>query len=389
MRRSFIQCALAVSLLAAAGAGAEGRWGTGALMVVIERESGSVLVVDAAQNHRVLGRVEGLGVLHHASVSFSRDARYAYVISRDGLLSKVDLLTLTLAGQAKVGESAVGLAVTQDGRHVAVSNYKPGSIVIVAADSMSIVKTIEADQSKTVGLVDAPGNRLIVSLMDANQIWIIDANSPDFPVIGKYLNVGEKPYDALLTPDGRYYIAGFFHSPWMALLDLWNPGQPRKIAIPAPKESQGGMPVLKIPHLEGWISAGDVLFAPVIGGAGLAVIDVFTWKTKQVIPLLAHPIFAMAQPDLRRIWVNFVMGDHHGAVQVVDTQSRKVVKTLNPANKIFHMQFTPKGEAVYLSSYGDDKVLVYDPNTLNLVTSFPAQKPSGIFCSSRAHVFGL
>ena len=63
--------------------------GTGDLGVVIERASGSVQILDTTQRTR-LARVEGLGDLSHASVSYSRDARYAYVFGRDGGLSKID-----------------------------------------------------------------------------------------------------------------------------------------------------------------------------------------------------------------------------------------------------------------------------------------------------------
>ncbi len=368
---------------------ADDKWGTSALMVVIEREAGSVLVIDSAQDHKVLGKVEGLGVLHHASISFSRGSRYAYVVSRDGFLSKIDLVELKVANKLKVGDSAIGLAVTQDGKYIAISNYKPGNIVIVSDETFEIVKTIEADNSKTVGLVDAPNDLLIVSLMDANEIWVIDASKPDFPVIRKYTDIGVKPYDGLLTPDGRWYIAGLFHSPWVAMLDLWNPENITKVPLPKPPDKPDLEPVLKIPHLEGWIMADGDLFAPVIGGEGLAVVDTKTWKSKEFIPLSAFPVFAMARPDMRQIWANYVLGKNHDTVEVVDIKTKKVIKILKPGKKIFHMQFTPKGRYVYISSNGDNKVLVYDTKTFELIKEIPAQKPSGIFCSDRSNKFGL
>lgn len=366
-----------------------GDWGTGALMVIIERESGSVVVVDSAQDHKILGRVGGLGVLHHAAISFSRDARYAYVVSRDGLLSKIDLVNLTLSAQVKVGESSIGLAVSQDNKTIAVSNYKPGSIVIVANDTFKIVKTIDADKSKTVGMVDAPDNLFVVGLMDANSVWVIDANDPAFPVTHKYENIGEKPYDGLLTPDGRYYISGLFNSPWVTMIDLWNMEEPTRVPLPKLEIEGGEKPVLKIPHLEGWVVAGDEIYAPVIGGAGLAIVDKKSLKVTRTIKLRGFPVFSMTAPDSRTIWVNYVMGDFHDTVDVIDTRSKEIVKTLKPGPGIYHMQFTPKGEAVYISSNGSDKVFVYDTRTYGLIKEIPAKKPSGVFCSDRAHKFGL
>ena len=79
----------AVCMLFAASADARG---TGDLGVVIERADSSVQIIETSTNTS-LGRVAGLGDLSHASVVYSRDARYAYVFGRDGGLSKVDILS--------------------------------------------------------------------------------------------------------------------------------------------------------------------------------------------------------------------------------------------------------------------------------------------------------
>mgnify|MGYP000182557972 CR=1 FL=1 len=50
--------------------------GTGDMGVVVERASGSLLVVENTTRTQ-LGRIEGLGDLSHASAVYSRDARYA------------------------------------------------------------------------------------------------------------------------------------------------------------------------------------------------------------------------------------------------------------------------------------------------------------------------
>ena len=52
-------------------------------------------------------------------------------------------------------------------------------------------------------------------------------------------------------------------------------------------------------------------------------------------------------------------------------------------------QFTPKGEAVYLSVMGENKVRVYDADSYELLKEIPVRKPSGIFCTDRTSKFGL
>ena len=106
--------------------------GTGDLGLIIERATGSVLVINTSQ-HKVLGRVEGLGDLSHASVVYSRDGRYGYVFGRDGGLTRVDLLTRTIVNRVIQSGNSIGGAISQDGRFVAVSNYEPGGVKVLTA----------------------------------------------------------------------------------------------------------------------------------------------------------------------------------------------------------------------------------------------------------------
>src|SRR5574337_85833 len=183
--------ALSLPIQSSAG---DPRWGTASLVVVVEREAGSVLIIDSFRQE-LLGRISGLGNLTHATVKFSPDARYAYVIGRQAQVSKIDLLTLKLVKQVNAGGVSVGGVISQDGKYVVLSNYVPGEVRILDADTLELVKTIPALYtdtivkdgkqlpSRVVGLVDAPGNLLVFSLMDANSIWVADAGKKDFPII--------------------------------------------------------------------------------------------------------------------------------------------------------------------------------------------------------------
>jgi protein NirF len=76
-------------------------------------------------------------------------------------------------------------------------------------------------------------------------------------------------------------------------------------------------------------------------------------------------------------------------VQVIDTVTREIVKTLRPGKGVLHMEFTPRGENLWLSVRDDDRVAVYDTESLEPVASLPAQAPSGIFFTHRANRIGL
>ena len=391
-RLSLTAAALLVAV-ATPAAGEQVVRGTGDLGIVVERAAGTLQVIETSGNS-ALGRIEGLGDLSHASAVFSRDERYAFVFGRDGGLSKVDLLTGTLVKRVVQSGNAIGGAISQDGRLVAVSNYDPGGVRVFDAATLEPVADIPAtygdgtQRSKVIGLVDAPGNRFVFSLWDAGEIWVADMADPKNPRIERHTGVGRQPYDALITPDGRHYIAGLFGEDGLALLDLWHPELGVRRILPGYGRGEEPLPVYKMPHLEGWAVAGRRAFVPAVGRHEVLVIDMDTWTEAGRVPVAGQPVFVMARPDGRQVWVNFALPDNH-RLQVIDSETLRVTRELNPGKAVLHMEFEPRGEEVWVSVRDEDRMDAYDTATFARVTSLPAASPSGIFLSDRAHRIGL
>jgi len=367
--------------------------GTGDLGIIIERASGSVQVVDTSAR-KTLFKIEELGDLSHASAVYSRDARYAYIFGRDGGLSKIDILCGKLVKRIVQGGNSIGGAISQDGSLIAVSNYEPGGVKIFSSDDLSLVADIPATKvsgeknSKTVGLVDVPGQRFVFSLYDSGEIWIVEMRDPANPKIERFEKIGIQPYDGLVTPDGRHYIAGLFGEDGMALLDLWHPEKGVQRILDHYGRGEQKLPVYKMPHLEGWAMAGDRAFLPAVGHHEVLVVGSNDWKQQAHIKVHGQPVFVMARPDGRQIWVNFAFPDND-TIQVIDTETLKIIKTLKPGKGVLHMEFTPRGEAVWMSVRDEDQIQIFDTETLELLATLPAAKPSGIFFTSRAHQTGL
>ena len=367
--------------------------GTGDMGVVIERASGSLAIVETTHDSR-LGSVTGLGDLSHASVVYSRDGRYAYIFGRDGGLTKVDILTETIAKRIIQSGNSIGGAISQDGKLVAVSNYTPGGVRVFNADTLQPVADIPAvygtdgKRSKVVGLVDAPDQRFVFSLYDAGEIWIADFSQGATPAITRFKNIGKQPYDGLISPDGRYYIAGLFGEDGMALLDLWHPQQGVKRILNHYGRGQRKLPVYKMPHLEGWAMTEEYAFLPSVGHYEVLVVKRNNWQQKAAILVHGQPVFVMARPDGHQIWVNFAH-PRNDTVQVIDTESLKIIKTLKPGKAVLHMEFTPRGEQVWISARDSNQVTVYDTRTFEVIATLPMDKPSGIFFTDRAHKTGL
>ncbi|WP_296764247.1 cytochrome D1 domain-containing protein [Sediminimonas sp.] len=372
-------------VICAALAGGARAQATGGLGLVVERADGALVVVDHTRREAI-GRIEGLGDLSHASLVYSPDERFAYVFGRDGGLTKVDILARAVVGRVMQAGNSIGGAISDDGRYVAVSNYEPGGVRVFDADTLEMVADIPTG-SKTVGLVDIPGTRFVFSLWDRGETWIADL-SAETPEITRIAGMGANPYDALVTANGRTYIAGLFGADHLSALDLWQDDPRPRPILPGYADGREGLPVYKMPHLEGWALAGREFALPAMGQHEVLWVDARTLKETGRTPTHGQPVFAMARPDGRHVWVNFAH-PKNDTIQVIDTLTKRVVHEFKPGPGVLHMEFTPRGHEVWLSVRDADKVMVYDTETFEKLGEIDARSPSGIFFTARAHRTGL
>ena len=391
MRALLIAASLALGLSACATTPPCALRGTGDLGVVIERAAGRVQVVEHSQRTS-LGTVEGLGDLSHAHVTFSRDGRYAYVFGRDGGLTKVDLLTRRIDRRVIQAGNSIGGSISQDGRLIVAQNYEPGGIKAFDADTLELLADVPAEYapgkfSRVVGLADIPGQRFVYALFDANEIRVTDFTDPRKPVTTRY-PAGKQPYDGLVTPDGRYFLAGLFGEDGISLLDLWQPERGATKILAGYGRGEQKLPVFKMPHLRGWSLAGGQAWLPAIGRHEVLVADARSWQETARVPVKGQPVFVMARPDGRQVWVNFAFPDNEW-VQVIDTVEKRVVHTFSPGKAVLHMEFEPRGEEVWLSSRDSNRVSVINTTTFATRSELPADAPSRIFFTARGQRIGF
>ncbi len=358
---------------------------TGDLGLVIERANGSVLLVDQS-DRAALARIEGLGDLSHASLVYSPDERFAYVFGRDGGLTKVDIVTRQIANRVVQAGNAIGGAISDDGTLVAVSNYEPGGVRVFDANTLEMVADIPTD-SKTIGLVDAPGRRFVFTMWDTGETWIADFAKGD-PRITRIPDMGKNPYDALITANGRTYITGLFGEDGLTALDLWAETPEPIRVLPNYGRGQEEMPVYKMPHLEGWALTGREFVLPAVGHHEVLWIDSDTLSETGRTKTHGQPVFAMARPDGRQVWVNFAH-PLNDTIQVIDSVSKQIIHEFKPGPAVLHMEFTPRGHEVWISVRDANKVMVYDTRTFEKLREIEADSPSGIFFTARAHRTGL
>ena len=382
MKRAFVLLAfLATPLLAAP----ETPLATGDLGLVIERATGSLLVIDRS-DRAAIGRIEGLGDLSHASMTYSPDERFAYVFGRDGGLTKVDMVTQEIVGRTVQAGNSIGGAISDDGKLVAVSNYEPGGVKVFDADTLALIADIPAD-GKTIGLVDVPGRRFAWTVWDTGEVYLGDFSDAE-PKIAALGKAGKNPFDAVITDDAHTYLVGLFGEKGVTAYDLWSDKpEPRKFLTDYGKTGED-MPVYKMPHLQGWAFTEGQYALPAVGRHELLWVTRDSLEEVATTPVHGQPVFVIAQPASPFVWVNFAT-PLNDTVQVVDSRTHEVVATLTPGKAILHMEFAPRGAEVWISSRDDNKVLIYDTRTREKVGEFAAEAPSGIFFTARAHQPGL
>jgi len=372
--------------------------GIGSRVFIVERESGSLAVYDFAERKLLPKRITGLGNLRHATMIFGADLRYGYLATRNGQLSRIDLEKLERAGEVFTSQNSIDNAISHDGRSIATAEYVPGGVTIIDAKTLEVLKRHRATYesggmthpSRVTGIVDAPGGRFVCVAIEAAEIWLIDATKPDFPIERRIPTRQKNPYDAMITPDGRYYVVGHMESDRVSVLDLTRPEAGiREVSLRDPKVAyERGSPV-KLPHLASWAVAGKWVFVPLVGEDRLAVLDRDSWEFVRSIPLRGHPVYAVRSPTEREVWVSFSGEEDDAFVQVIDVASLKVTDTLRIGRRIYHMDFTPRGGFVMVSANQDNRFFLVNASTHEIEDSVEIDSPSGIFGVWRAFRIGL
>jgi protein NirF len=333
-RRDCLALMGASSLLLAGCAGVPAATGTGDLGVVVARSTGTLAIVNTSQR-TLLAEVKGLGDLSHASVVFSRDGRYAFVFGRDGALTKVDLLTHRIAGRVMQAGNSIGGAISADGRLVVAQNYTPGGIKAFDTTTLELVADIPAEYengklSRVVGLVDLPGAASPTACSTPTPSGSPTCPTPHAPLPPSCPTLASSPMTRWSRPMAATTSPGLFGEDGLAMVDLWEDKPTVRRILGGYGRGQEPLPVYKMPHLRGWAVAGRRAYLPAIGRHEVLVVDTDTWQEVGRIPVAGQPVFVMARPDGRQVWVNFSVPDYH-RVQVIDTTTQRSCARWSPA----------------------------------------------------------
>ena len=335
---------------------------SGEKIYIVQRERESLQVINQSQ----ITKVEDLGNLNHATMKFKWGK--GYLLARNGYISKVDIENDQLLKKVKVGKSGIGLTFTDE--HVVIVNYEPSSVVVLSKD-LDVVKTI-LTESRNVG-VKVFKDLLVFSLMDKNEIWILDIKK-DYEIVKKIQNIGNLPFDALINKDK--YLVGFFNEPTIGFLDLHD-YQYTRISL----NLENSNVVYKVPHFGYWGIVDNFAFVPIAAQKKILVIDLVKKSYVDEINLPGEPVFAAVSPDKGTLVVNF-SGDKENYLTIVDTKKRALLKTFEAGRRIMHLRFSSSGERLFVTSYFENKMHVFNAFSWVKEKSFDVATPSGVFLNT-------
>ncbi len=337
----------------------------------------------------------------HGGPKFSPDGRYVFIMSRDGWVQKYDIWSLHQVGRIRAGLNSRNIAMSHNGKWLAVANYLPMTLTILSTDDLSVAKVMpiigkDGRPSRVSAVYQAPQRKsFILALKDAPEIWEVATDPNAAPVYEGFVHTREKGMieaipssqglfarrrimisepldDFFFTPDYRFLIGAARDRKRGVVVNL-NVG--REIAE---------LPLPGMPHLGSgitWMRNGHrVMAIPHLKEGRISIIDTTDWKQIATIKTDGPGFFLRSHENTPYFWADVFFGPHKDEMNVIDKQSLKIVRTLRPVPgaTVAHVEFTRDGRYALVSVWEDDgAVIVYDAKTLEEVTRLPMRKPSG------------
>jgi mono/diheme cytochrome c family protein/DNA-binding beta-propeller fold protein YncE len=369
------------------------------LFVVVESGDHHVTILDGDRFEPITRFKSRLAL--HGGPKFTADGRYVFFASRDGWISKYDLYALRLVAEIRAGINTRNIAISPDGRSVAVANYLPHTLVLLDGEDLRPLKVIDARDragklSSRVSAVyqAAARNSFVVALKDIPELWEVSYLAEPEPVYPGLVHSHEKGMIEALTRKERFPVRRieleqplddfFFDQKYRNLIGSARDGKHAVVINLNVGRPIKTLPLEGLPHLGSGISwtwhDRRVMATPHLKESAITVLDTTNWEVLKQIKTEGPGFFLRSHENSPYAWADVFFGPNKDAMHVIDKQSLKIVKTLRPApgKTAAHVEFTRDGRYALVSIWEmDGAIVVYDATTLEEVKRIPMVKPSG------------
>ena len=336
----------------------------------------------------------------HGGPKFSPDGRFVYFMSRDGWVTKYDLWTLTTIAEVRAGINARNIALSSDGKHIAVANYLPQGLVILSSLDLAVEKVVEGrDKNGNPSRISAvyqarPRDSFIAALKDVPEIWEIstDPNAP--AVYGGLVHSYEKGMiEALPSSQGLFALRRidvpeplddfFFDPPYRNLIGSARDGNAVVVNLTVGRDIKR-LPMAGLPHLGSGIAwtwnGRPVMATPHLKKGKISVFDLTTWSEVKSIDTPGPGFFMRSHENTPYAWADGMLGARKDTMVIIDKRTLEIARTLTPApgKTAAHVEFDRTGRFAVVSIWEQEGALViYDAATFEEVKRIPMARPSG------------
>ncbi len=373
------------------------------------------IVVETGDHHVTVLDGDKLEPIHrfpsryalHGGPKFTPDGRYVFFASRDGWITKFDIWNLKVVAEIRAGINTRNVAVSGDGKYLAVANYLPHTLVLLDAD-LNLLKVHEVwnkerkESSRVSAVYDAaPRQSFVAALKDVPEVWEISYNprADDIPVgmihdfkykEGSFIPGFLNPRRSFLSEPLDDFFFTQNYSELMGSSREAGKGQVVHLDV---RKKIADLKLPGMPHLGSGITwnyrppqgAQDrmVMATPNLKEGLITVIDMQDWSTIKTIPTLGPGFFMRSHENTPYAWTDSMMSKGKDTLQVIDKRTLEKVAEVktDPGKTLAHVEFTRDGRYV-LASLWERKadggaLIVFDAATFKEVKRIPMDKPVG------------
>ncbi|MCK9284409.1 MAG: nitrite reductase [Rhodocyclaceae bacterium] len=367
------------------------------------------LVVEGGDHHVAVLDGDKLEPIHrfqsryalHGGPKFTADGRYVFFASRDGWVSKFDLWNLQTIAEIRAGLNTRNVAVSGDGKYVAVANYLPNTLVLLDAElnllRVHAVRDKENARSSRVSAVydAAPRKSFVAALKDVPEVWEIsyDPQAEDIPIgaihdfqykEGTFIPGFLNPRRTRLSEPLDDF---FFTQNYAELMGAGRQSGKGQVVNLDVRKKIADLDIPGMPHLGSGITFSwqgrRVMASPNLKESVISVIDMSNWQTVQNIPTLGPGFFLRSHEATPYAWTDSMMGKGKDTLQVIDKRTLEKIAEIcpDPGKTLAHVEFTRDGRYA-LASLWERKtdggaLIVFDAQTFKEVKRIPMDKPVG------------
>lgn len=367
--------------------------------LVVETGDSHISVLDG-DTFDVLDRFETPFAVH-GGPKFSPDGRYVFIMSRDGWVQKYDLWSLHEVGRVRAGLNSRNIAISSDGKYLAVANYLPNTLTILNAADLTVAKVFdvtgrEGDASRVSAVYQAPERgTFVLALKDVPEIWEVAFTEDGGPYPQGFVHSSEAGVEEALGVEKGLFarrridvtapLDDFFFSPdYRELIGANREGETGVVVNLDVGREIASLPLPGMPHLGSGISwdrnGHRVVAIPHLNEPRISIIDMEDWSLVKVIETSGPGFFLRSHDGTPYLWADVFTGENKGQMHIIDKEKLDVVKVLqpDPGRTVAHTEFTRDGKHALVSIWEmDGAVIVYDAATFTELKRLPMVKPSG------------